>query len=323
MTRKFNQTIVCILFGCLFLSTNVFAQNELVTGYYDEQNDWFVFEWTDSELGKMSTIFDKENKVKPILNAIIEFDESKKTYTYNYELSNQEGAVQLLYSMVIDYFMPIYDVKMPSKAWYSDMYRNPPRFDDRGEWSWSKTNDEPFGIPAGETESGFSFNSKGLPGIVVVAFVGERRARFSGGGLSWEQEESFEKVFVALKEKYKDKLKTKTAKTIGPGKLPEKFNATDFIDHLIDLKHQAQELGWIKAEGGDGIIQALDQKLNNAKAAIARGNTRSATKILKAFIKQVEAQSCKTHDDCKKGKHLSPEAYALLKYNAEYLLENL
>ena len=38
---------------------------------------------------------------------------------------------------------------------------------------------------------------------------------------------------------------------------------------------------------------------------------------------EVEAQGCESYDDCPKGKHLLPEAHALLKYNAQYLADNL
>jgi hypothetical protein len=45
--------------------------------------------------------------------------------------------------------------------------------------------------------------------------------------------------------------------------------------------------------------------------------------MLNAFVNEVEAQGCETYEDCPKGKHLKPEAYALLKYNARYLADNL
>ncbi|MCK4738397.1 MAG: hypothetical protein KAT46_00470 [Deltaproteobacteria bacterium] len=321
MKTKTYITILALFFIWATGITNTLAETEPVHSYYDEQNDWFVFEWTDPDLGKQSSILDKGNKVKPIINAKVELQNDNKTYVYNYQVSNQEGALQPVQIVQISFESEVYDAKTPSpkKDWYMGQYRG------KDVWRWSKTDGTVVGIPPGETESGFSFKSKGIPTIVKSIFFGKRRVRYSGPGDSdpIEIDDSFERAYLKFKENYKDKFKTVRKKTVGPGKLPEKFNATDFIDHLIDLKHQAQDLGWIKAEGGDGIIQALDQKLDNAKAAIARGNTRSATKILKAFIKQVEAQSCKTHDNCKAKKHLSPEAYALLKYNAEYLLENL
>ncbi|MBI4822893.1 MAG: hypothetical protein HY805_01510 [Nitrospirae bacterium] len=45
--------------------------------------------------------------------------------------------------------------------------------------------------------------------------------------------------------------------------------------------------------------------------------------ILNALINEIEAQGCETYEGCPKGKHLLPEAYALLKYNVLYLIERL
>jgi len=50
---------------------------------------------------------------------------------------------------------------------------------------------------------------------------------------------------------------------------------------------------------------------------------RTAKNVLSALVNEVEAQGCAIYDDCPSGKHLTPEAWALLKYNVEYLLDRL
>jgi hypothetical protein len=100
-------------------------------------------------------------------------------------------------------------------------------------------------------------------------------------------------------------------KTIGPVLPPEPFVAASFIDTLASYKHQAFALGWIKNEG---IVTSLDQKLDNARKQIVRGKTTSAANVLKALVNEVEAQDEKA---------LTSEAYALLKFNAEYLISKL
>jgi hypothetical protein len=84
--------------------------------------------------------------------------------------------------------------------------------------------------------------------------------------------------------------------------------------------HEASALGWIKNKG---IEQSLDAKLDNAKKKITEGDNESAKNIINAFINEVEAQGCATHGNCTPDKYLAPEAYALLKYNAMYLINNL
>ncbi|MCK4738396.1 MAG: hypothetical protein KAT46_00465, partial [Deltaproteobacteria bacterium] len=292
MKIKICVQILLLWIFTISFATTTWAENEPVTGYYDEQNGWLYFEWFDPDYGKQTSIYEPANKVKPTIKTSIEYEVNGENFNYNYEVTNGKNSLQAMKRIVVKHHEPIFDVKTPSPVedWYATRY-----FQRDDAWVWSNIGGElTLGLQPGQTARGLSFKSKGLPDIVKCSFAGYSK-RFSGPGDSdtIEIDASFEKIFVKLKEQYKEKLKNSVIKkTVGPGKLPEKFNATDFIDHLIDLKHQAQDLGWIKEEGGDGIIQALDQKLDNAKAAIARGNTRSASKILKAFIKQVEAQSC-------------------------------
>jgi hypothetical protein len=93
----------------------------------------------------------------------------------------------------------------------------------------------------------------------------------------------------------------------------------EFVQLIIDMKHEAYTLGWIT---DSGVETSLDAKLDNAKKKFESGQTKAATQMLEAFINEVEAQGCATYDDCPEGKHLKPEAYALLKYNAQYLIDN-
>ena len=70
-------------------------------------------------------------------------------------------------------------------------------------------------------------------------------------------------------------------------------------------------LGWIDHKG---IKVSLDAKLDSALKKIKEGDKKAALNILNAFLSDVEAQQ---------GKHLSSEAYALLYFNAKYLIENM
>jgi len=109
-------------------------------------------------------------------------------------------------------------------------------------------------------------------------------------------------------------------KTIGPSAPPAELKPVDFLDHIVSMKHEAAALGWITDKG---VENSLDAKLDAAKRKLQQGSTGAAENILTSFINEVEAQGCETYNDCPKGKHLTPEAYALLKYNAQYLMDNL
>ncbi len=321
MKKYISAVIVIFLFVAVALTTKGWSEDGGASGYYDAENDWFVLEWDNPEYGWQVTVYDPPNKVKPVISATIEFDSDKKEYRYIYEVANNEGAVQVLESIFVEYSSPVYEaeVPFPVEDWYSEDYER------KSAWQWGKSGGDIYGIPAGHMESGLSFKSKGIPAINDAYFFGDQRKIFSGPGDTDTEEVTilFDEIFERLEEEYKEKFKTVIKRTVGPGELPEEQTPIETIESLIKMKHEAQDLGWIKAEGGDGIIQALDSKLDNAKKAIDKGNKKSARRILEAFVLQVEAQGCATSEGCPEGKHLSPEAYALLKFNAEYLISEL
>ncbi|MBI4823076.1 MAG: hypothetical protein HY805_02445 [Nitrospirae bacterium] len=109
-------------------------------------------------------------------------------------------------------------------------------------------------------------------------------------------------------------------KAISPKAPPADFKPLDFLNYIISLKHEASSLGWITNKG---IEMSLDAKLEAAKKKLEQGQNGTAKNILNALINEIEAQGCETYDNCPSGKHLLPEAYALLKYNVLYLIERL
>lgn len=165
-------------------------------------------------------------------------------------------------------------------------------------------------IYPGSSMSGFEMNSRGLPGIRQVTLFPD----FKQTPVPEATKEDVERI-KAIRKKI-----TFTTKTIGPTAPPADFKPIAFLDYIISLKHEAFNLGWIK---NAGIEQSLDAKLDNAKKKLEQGNITAAKNIFEAFMNEIEAQGCVTYEDCSSGKHISPEAYALLKYNVQYLIGKL
>jgi len=136
----------------------------------------------------------------------------------------------------------------------------------------------------------------------MVTPANEDSVRLNAREPSHEEEEVFKRLLDSIKVR---------GVTIGPTAPPLTFSPLAAIDTLISYKHQALALGWITNRG---IANSLDQKLENARKQLERGKNKAAKNILEAFLNEVEAQ---------KDKHLTSEAYALLKYNAEYLASKL
>jgi len=321
MKLKACFLIACMLFLITGFKYDGWAQDEVVKGWYDLENDWFVFEWDRPEYGKTTTVYDPPNKIKPDIRAFLNFNGELNEYRYSYEVSNYKGAIQPLYTIQIRYFMNIYDATQPNDDWFMGTYIG------GGLWEWAKTRGEANGILAGETVSGFSFKSHGLPAIVNAAFFGYERnegtkLEFSPPG-DYDTdgiEDSFERVFNNFKSQYPEKFKYVSAKTLGPTAPPEDFKPLDFLDYIISMKHEASSLGWITNKG---IEQSLDAKLSAAKKKLEQGKNDAAKNILSAFINEVEAQGCESYENCPQGKHLTPEAYALLRYNTMYLIDSV
>src|SRR3990172_12819797 len=227
-----------LLFFSFILASNAWSQQELVTGYYDTGNDWFVFEYISPEYGYRKIIYDPDNKVDPTVNAYAIWDDDIKGYIYNFKISNGNKAKQLLNTIVIKFLSSIYDQSAPSKDWYMDEYRAG-RTDT---WEWSKTRGKPSGIPPNSREGGFFFKSKGLPSIVDIFFFGERRKRFSGPSPTYDPDEiheSFAKVFESLKSQHPLTKEIVTRKTVGPKAPPTPFVPIDFLNYIISLKHES------------------------------------------------------------------------------------
>ncbi|MBU0474672.1 MAG: hypothetical protein KKF62_10970 [Bacteroidetes bacterium] len=96
------------------------------------------------------------------------------------------------------------------------------------------------------------------------------------------------------------------------GKYPsDSFTSQNFIDTLKTYSDISYTLGWIKNKG---LLNSLQVKLEQAKSQLEKGKPKQTINSLTAFINEVEAQN---------EKGLTSEAYALLKFNAEYLIEQL
>jgi len=112
-------------------------------------------------------------------------------------------------------------------------------------------------------------------------------------------------------------------KTVGPVLPPDPFIAASFLDTLASYKHQAAALCWV---GQDVFLNQLDEKLDQARDQLAKGHTKQAIDKVQEFLKKIEHEAKKTEKDQDKKndkKWVTSEGYALLKFNAEYLIEKL
>jgi hypothetical protein len=235
-------------------------------------------------------------------------EETINGFNYNYMLSSSKKSSQDVWSFMIEHQSPLTNTLSP-EGW-SGMGTG---ITGGSPYSWSSDEADDFNIKPGGSLSGFSLQSAGLPGIVTFYAHGwVDLPTITEEEMPGEDEEDCPERNIFI-----NAFKTKT---IGPTAPPEELVPADFLRNLIEMKHEATKQGWIT---NTGVERSLDAKLDAALKNVQSGNTKAAGNILGAFINEVEAQGCETYDDCPKGKHLTPEAYALLKYNAQYLIDNL
>lgn len=188
--------------------------------------------------------------------------------------------------------------------------------------------DYPYHILPGQSLSGMILTSYGLPGIrdmTVMPLI--KNSIYPNIEKYAVDMDELRKVMMQDRERLSFK-----GITVGPTFPPENFKPLEFLDYLVSLKKQAYYQGWIiekneKIKGREendketGIMNSLDKKLEHIRAELMRGDTRGAMNGLKSFMNEVSAlyKEGKEIDES----HITSEAFALLYYNAGYLVEQL
>jgi len=126
--------------------------------------------------------------------------------------------------------------------------------------------------------------------------------------------------------------------TIGPTAPPLNFDASIWVDTVLSYIHRSHELGWINNERDDdaeqderkeaGVVRNLEKRLTQVRDLIDSGKIDAAKKSLEMFLDKVEKlrkRQKREEDKNRKSPKIifTSEAYALLKYNGEYLLDHL
>jgi len=131
--------------------------------------------------------------------------------------------------------------------------------------------------------------------------------------------------------------------TVGPAAPPSDFDASAWIDTLLSYTRQSAELGWLGSERDrdcddderpqDGIVKNIELQLLKAKRELTKGDSVQARKELEKLLQKVERIWKRSQEEEKKHKGdrwerkdnviMASEAYALLKYNTEYLVDRL
>jgi hypothetical protein len=217
-------------------------------------------------------------------------------FSYNYELQNQITSEQKINEFIFD--------AAPDSILNNRCMDN---------WIIGGVSGKGFGwillpgfhnfLAQGKSNSSFYFECNRLPAIAQCFIRGENGNRVPMRGDS---------IDFNL-DRWYDDVRENSFKifTVAPKKYPTPFVPLNFLDTLSSYATQSRSLGWIKDQ------TTADKYLgyfNSAKTSLQQNNITSSRATLNQVLQDVNIDSTN---------NITSEAYALLRYNTEYLLAQL
>jgi len=244
----------------------------------------------------------------------------------DYMISSNRRAYQKWYGKITPVGFPL----LPNRYWVGDLENN-------YMLAWFST--DTLDVLPGDTLRDFIMMSKGLPGL--------RNCRieplfFSGQYILSEDEDTIKtQVLPRFHSGNIDSVEASLAvnlMVVGPISPPLFFDPIICCDMLTSYTTQSRALGWINntrdddcendENAEDGIVKNLDKRLGKVRDFITSKKFDKAQQQLEKFLNKVEKLWKRNQKEEEKNKKnpkiiFSSEAYALLKYNGEYLSQQI
>jgi hypothetical protein len=278
----------------------------------------------------ISQAFGQSIEPRNRITAVVRFSLEKieqSSYKYEYTVENSVQSKQDIWNFMVIFSFSEDSIKKSFNVqnwWGPDMPISGPPF-----WiSWSGPKDNK--IKPGKLLSGFAFETSVLPGIAEYYCEGYAPPPSFPEGMATDSIPGYTDLTP-----YGPGV---VGKTVGPVMPPDPFEPATFLDTLLSYIHQSHELGWINntrdddAEADeraeDGIVKNLDKRLMQTRDLIVKDKIGAAKGRLAMFLNKIERLWDRQQKEEKRNRKnpkivFTSEAYALLKYNGEYLLDHL
>jgi hypothetical protein len=244
--------------------------------------------------------------------------------TYSYRLKSGPRSKQAVDNFFVDVETRIGTINSP-RSWRGA------RSGTRHAIMWF-SRDSTADIRPGRQLSGFEFLSVGLP------TVGTYYARGFVPIPEFPYGQTPDSVIG--NDVFQNAVKGPTVTSKSP---PAPFVPIDFLDTLLSYTRQSDELGWLgkgrdndcddDERPSDGILKNIELRLQKAKRELTKGDSVEARKELEKLVQKVERIWKRSQEEERKHKGdrwerkenviMTSEAYALLKYNTEYVIDRL
>jgi|CXWL01.1.fsa_nt_gi hypothetical protein len=247
---------------------------------------------------------------------------------YMYTLKNSVFSQQDLLNLYVQVKVPVAKADMiAAPGWFVGSAGIKRKLDDGSTKEVILWDSEEISalIKPGRSLGGFKLTVRSLPAIQDFLIQGYTDKAMVKMDLTEEESD----VASDLQDEFKNN--SFKGKTIGPDPVPEIINLAGLIDRLASLKHQGASLGWL---GNTKFVIKLDERLDQAKAALAKDRKKLARTRLSQFVHDLTEtrrknedkdrdHNDKDKDDQYREKFVSDEAFQLLKINADFLIAKL
>lgn len=271
---------------------------------YDENSGDFLLQWNGSDGKRKTVVYHPANRLHAAVVAQTSPLPSGNGLRYVYAVRNLPNSQRDLQVLYLSIGADVNDAASPDATWGPSVpfteYLTRSLKVPRG-WRWAQTRSGRAGLRPGEGAYGFAFSSRGLPAPVQV-FVDIQK------GMKGVDEEAPEELLAAL-----DPITWVIPKgwTVGPVAPPSTLEPSKFLTDMRGMVDTALQQGWILSPA---VAKEMSDALSGASAVMSSADNVVKRRNLQAILKTVEEE---------KDKALLSEAYAILKYNLEFLLTRM
>jgi len=268
----------------------------------DEPSDWGK---KSVEFDSMvAVIFEPANKIHPKITCTVTEADGELPFCYAYRIENGVDSKQRLNELSVSFAngVAVAD-RTPSDGWHS--LRGQDVTDDKtvpgSAWHWWGD----IGLDQGRGWTVGKLASDGLPGIVPVFLRGKTEP------IGFPDEGPREEVmfqFLRIAARDADCVQ---GWSLGPVVNSKTFDCSILIDSLLSYGRRSSALQWIWR---DSVAKSVDGKLRILKRDVAEKKYAAAIVVLRSLLREL---------DFHRSRSISDEAYALFKYNVEYLSDQL
>jgi len=308
-----NVALFCVVFSTTFAQVPT-------TITYDSRSGNYLIRY-QGESGAVETIFEPATYVNPVIQVHVTREQGANAFRYGYSVRNSPNSRQRIYSFSVEYHSQIADITKPADQWTAEPFSRLPIVN----WAHSLVEatgakSRRSGIAQDSSVTGFSYQSTGLPSIVSCYSEGlTRTLRFPE-----EPPEDVDSLLSPIQEFPHNAVHRYT---IGARDPLANISPPVFLDTLLSYTRQSAQLGWLgrnrdddcddDERPDDGVVRNIENRLQKARRELVRGDSVKARGELVKLVRKVDRLQ-------RRGERvMTSEAYALLKYNTEYLIERL